>query len=38
MQHPLTRFSETGRTPKKAADDCLFCFTPAAPRTRLKTR
>jgi hypothetical protein len=38
MQHPPTTFPRIGRTPKKAADACLFCFTPRWARSRLQTR
>jgi hypothetical protein len=33
MQHTRRTFIETVRTPKKAADACLFCFTIVTPQT-----
>jgi hypothetical protein len=38
MQHTLTTFIEMVRTPKKAADACLFCFTIVTPQTTLRLR
>jgi hypothetical protein len=37
-QHRPTTFPGTVRTPKKAADACLFCFTQWVPRSRLQSR
>jgi hypothetical protein len=37
MQHPATTFSQIVRTPKKAADACLFCFSQPVARSRLQS-
>jgi hypothetical protein len=38
MQHPATTWRGTGKTSKKSADACLFCFTNRFPHRRLDVR